>query len=131
MRPTGKRFTVRWMMAAVAAVAVLLFAVVQLDRFRKLGISYRRMAAELEQEEAYTRRNIRRTEAVIADVRARLELADVKGEPRLRNLLDEQRGQMARYVDYARCVAELRSKCEKAADAPWIPFKPDLLPYRP
>ena len=39
MWPMRVRFTVRWIMAAVAVVAVLLFAVVQLDRFRKLGVS--------------------------------------------------------------------------------------------
>ena len=47
---------------------------------------------ELKSEEAYTRRNIQRTEVVIASIRAPLGLADGKGEPRLRSLLDEQRG---------------------------------------
>src|SRR5262245_34071876 len=101
-----KTFTVRWMVIAVAAIAVLLFVVVQLDRFRQLGVSYRRMAAELEQEEAYTQRCIRRTEAVIAHIWARLDLPDREEKPNLRSLLDEQRDQMARYVDYARCVTE-------------------------
>ena len=67
MRPMRVRFTVRRMMAAVAIVAVLLFAVVQLDRYRKLGISYSQRVAELRSEEAYTRRNIQRTEVVIAE----------------------------------------------------------------
>ena len=125
------RFTVRWIMAAVAVVAVLLFAVVQLDRFRKLGVSYRRRSVELKSEEAYTRRNIQRTEVVIASIRARLELADGKGEPRLRSLLDEQRDQMARYAEYADYLAELRSKYEKAAVSPWFPVKPDPLPPQP
>ena len=125
MRPPRMRFTVRWIMAAVAVVAVLLFAVVQLDRFRKLGVSYSRRAAELKSEEAYTRRNIQRTEVVIANIRARLEPADGKGEHRLRSLLDEQRDQMARYAEYAHYLAELRSKYQHAARYPWLPVEPD------
>ena len=131
MRPTRVRFTVRWIMAAVAIVAVLLFTGVQLDRFRKLGISYRRRAAELKSEEAYTRRNIQRTEVVIADIRARLEHADGKGEPRLRSMLAEQHDQMARYAEYAHYLGELRPKYEKAAVSPWFPVEPDPVPPRP
>ena len=131
MRSPRVRFTVRWIMAAVAVVAVLLFAVVQLDRFRKLGVSYRRRAAELKSEEAYTRRNIQRTEVVIANIRARLDVADGKGEHRLCSLLDEQRDQMARYAEYAHYLAELRSKYEKAAVSPWFRVAPDPLPPQP
>ena len=131
MRPTRVKFTVRWIMAAVAIVAVLLFAVVQLDRFRRLGISYKRRAAELKSEEAYTQRNIQRTEVVLARIRARLEHADAKGQPRLRSLLSEQRDQMARYAEYAHYLGELRSKYEKAAVSPWFPVEPDPLPPQP
>jgi hypothetical protein len=131
MRPTRVRFTVRWIMAAVAIVAVLFFMGVQLDRFRKLRISYTRRAAELKLEEAYTWRNIQRTTVVIDDIQARLEHADGKGEPRLRSLEVEQRVQIARYAEYARYLGELRSKYEKAAVSPWFPVAPDPVPPRP
>ena len=55
MRLPRLRFTTRWMAVVVAIVAVLLFAVVQLDRYWKLGISYKQRAADLRSEEAYTR----------------------------------------------------------------------------
>ncbi len=131
MRPTRVKFTVRWMMAAVAIVAVLLFAVVQLHRFRSIGVSYIYRAAELKLEEDFHRRNIQRTEVVLALIRARLEHADAKGRPRLLSLLSEQRDQMARYVEYAHYLGELRSKYEKAAVSPWFPVEPDPLPPPP
>jgi hypothetical protein len=128
MRLPRLRFTTRWMAVVVAIVAVLLFAVVQLDRYWKLGISYKQRAADLRSEEAYTRRNIQRTEVVIADIRARLERADGKGGLRLRSLLDEQRDQMAQHAKYAHYLTELRSKYERAAVSPWLPVEPDMSP---
>ena len=125
------RFTVRRMMAVVAIVAVLFFALVQLNRFRKLGVSYSRRAAELKSEEAYTWRNIQRTEAVIASIQARLDFADGDSAPSLRRLVDEQRDQLASYAEHAHYLAKLSSKYEKAAVSPWFRVEPDPLPPHP
>jgi hypothetical protein len=118
-------------MAAVAVVALLFFSVVQRDRFRKLSVSYAQKAEELRSEEAYERRNIQRSEVVITDIRARLELADDKSKLRLRSLLDEQRHHMARYAEHANYLAELRSKYEKASVSPWFRVAPDPLAPQP
>jgi hypothetical protein len=99
MRQMRVRFTVRRIMAAVAIVAVLVFAIVQFDRYRKLAIFYNQKVTELRLEEDYTKRNIQRTEVVITSIRARLKVVDSESAPRLRSLLDDQRDQMASYAE--------------------------------
>ena len=112
MRFRRPRFTIRWLMVAVAAIAILLTAGMMLRNWRERSLKAAEHAAEAKSWSDDTSE----VERMMVLPRSR---SDAASQQRLADL----DGVAKNYRDHERSNRELASKYARAAARPWLPIE--------
>jgi hypothetical protein len=112
MRFRRPRFTIRWLMVAVAAIAILLTAGMMLRNWRERSLK----AAEYAAEAKSWSDDASNVERMMVLPRSR---SDAASQQRLADL----DGVAKNYRDHERSNRELASKYARAAARPWLPIE--------
>ena len=112
MRFRRPRFTIRWLMGAVAAIAVLLTGGMMLRNWRERSLK----AAEYAAEAKSWSDDASKVERMMVLPRSR---SDAASQQRLAGL----DGVAKNYRDHERSNLELASKYARAAARPWLPIE--------
>jgi hypothetical protein len=114
MRLPRARFTIRWLMVAVAGAAILLTA----EKLRRVWRERSLKAAEYAAEAKSWSDDASKVERMMVKPRSR---SDAASRQRLADLDDVARN----YRDHERSYRELASKYDRAAARPWLPIESD------
>ena len=112
MRIRRPRFTIRWLMVAIAAIAVLLAAAMLLRNWRERSLKAAEYAAEAKSwsDDASKIERMMVLPNSRSDAASQQRLADLDGVAK-------------NYRDHERSNRELASKYARAAARPWLPIE--------